>query len=371
VYFDILKLHNNEKKLLKQVLIIAIVSVTMIGVMIPSVFAEFKIQGENIPSDSSYGCESQKIITSNRNYALEISLVAHTLNDDVSVVIQVDDQIIKKQKLSTNDERLPLIFKHELSNFNPDPMAGKKMHPILLQICLSTSSNDNKERSLTVSKLSWNYVSAPIDEPISESTTEIPLNSISTADKAEAAEAKAEAAEQRAAEQRAAEQRAAEQRAAEQRAAEQRAAEQRAAEQRAAEQRAAEQRAAEQRAAEQRAAEQRAAEQRAAEARAQAAIRAAEAKAAQDLTNLLIIGGIAIIIISVAIVLAKRKNKKSTSNVSQSSKPSGTYRPPPPATSTNTESSTMFFYECPKCHSGDIQNNPDGSVNCPSCGYRG
>jgi len=138
-----------------------------------------------------------------------------------------------------------------------------------------------------------------------------------------------------------------------------------------AEQRAAEQRAAEQRAAEQRAAEQRAAEQRAAEARAQAAIRAAEAKAAQDLTNLLIIGGIAIIIISVAIVLAKRKNKKSTSNVSQSSKPSGTYRPPPPATSTNTESSTMFFYECPKCHSGDIQNNPDGSVNCPSCGYRG
>jgi len=178
-------------------------------------------------------------------------------------------------------------------------------------------------------------------------------------------------AEQRAAEQRAAEQRAAEQRAAEQRAAEQRAAEQRAAEQRAAEQRAAEQRAAEQRAAEQRAAEQRAAEQRAAEARAEAAIRAAEAKAAQDLTNLLIIGGIAIIIISVAIVLAKRKNKKSTSNVSQSSKPSGTYRPPPPTTPTNTESSTMFFYECPKCHSGDIQNNPDGSVNCPSCGYRG
>jgi hypothetical protein len=323
VYFDILKLHNNEKKLLKQVLIIAIVSVTMIGVMIPSVFAEFKIQGENIPSDSSYGCESQKIITSNRNYALEISLVAHTLNDDVSVVIQVDDQIIKKQKLSTNDERLPLIFKHELSNFNPDPMAGKKMHPILLQICLSTSSNDNKERSLTVSKLSWNYVSAPIDEPISESTTEIPLNSISTADKAEAAEAKAEAAEQRAAEQRAAEQRAA---------------------------------------------EQRAAEQRAAEARAQAAIRAAEAKAAQDLTNLLIIGGIAIIIISVAIVLAKRKNKKS--NTPQRSTTS-TYSPPtpPPSPTGNTESSTMFFYECPKCHSGDIQNNPDGSVNCPSCGY--
>ena len=151
-------------------------------------------------------------------------------------------------------------------------------------------------------------------------------------------------------------------------AAEARAAEQRAAEQRAAEQRAAEQRAAEQRAAEQRAAEQRAAEQRAAEARAQAAIRAAEAKAAQDLTNLLIIGGIAIIIISVAIVLAKRKNKKS--NTPQRSTTS-TYSPPtpPPSPTGNTESSTMFFYECPKCHSGDIQNNPDGSVNCPSCGY--
>jgi signal peptidase len=37
----------------------------------------------------------------------------------------------------------------------------------------------------------------------------------------------------------------------------------------------------------------------------------------------------------------------------------------------NSEASTLFYYECPKCHSGDIQNNPDGSVNCPSCGYRG
>jgi len=134
----------------------------------------------------------------------------------------------------------------------------------------------------------------------------------------------------------------------------------------AAEQRAAEQRAAEKKAAEQRAAEQRAAEQRAAEARAQAAIRAAEAKAAQDLTNLLIIGGIVIVIISVAIVLAKRKNKKSTTPQRSTT---GTYSPSTPPT--NTESSTMFFYECPKCHSGDIQNNPDGSVNCPSCGYRG
>ena len=37
----------------------------------------------------------------------------------------------------------------------------------------------------------------------------------------------------------------------------------------------------------------------------------------------------------------------------------------------NSEASTLFYYECPKCHSGDVQNNSDGSVNCPSCGYRG
>ena len=187
--------------------------------------------------------------------------------------------------------------------------------------------------------------------------------------------------EDRAAQQRAVEREKLEARAAE---AEQRAAEKKAAEQRAvaaklqaqadewkAEQRAAEQRAAEQRAAEARAAEQRAAaaEQRAAEARAEAAIRAAEAKAAQDLTNLLIII-IAIASISLVIMLAKRKNKKS------SAPPRSTTRPtppptPPPSPSGNTETSTMFFYECPKCHSGDIENNPDGSVNCPSCGYRG
>ena len=37
----------------------------------------------------------------------------------------------------------------------------------------------------------------------------------------------------------------------------------------------------------------------------------------------------------------------------------------------NSEASTLFYYECPKCHSADIVNNPDGSVNCPDCGYRG
>jgi hypothetical protein len=175
------------------------------------------------------------------------------------------------------------------------------------------------------------------------------------------------AAEQRAAEQRAAEQRAAEQRAAEQRAAEERTLQlalQKQAQQKAAEQRAAEQRAA---AAEQRAAEQRAAEQRAAEARAEAAIRAAESKAAQDLTNFLIII-IAIASISLVIMLAKRKNKKSTTP--QRSTTSTSPPNPPPSPSGNTETSTMFFYECPKCHSGDIVNNPDGSVNCPDCGYR-
>ena len=35
----------------------------------------------------------------------------------------------------------------------------------------------------------------------------------------------------------------------------------------------------------------------------------------------------------------------------------------------NSEASTLFYYECPKCQSGDIENNSDGSVNCPSCGY--
>ena len=322
---------------MKPVFIIIIVSVAMIGVMIPNVFAEFTIQGENIPSNSPYNCESQEIMTSNRNHALEISLVAYTLNDDVSLVVQVDDQIIKTQKLSTNDERLPLIFKHELSNYNPDPMAAKKMYSTFLQICLLTSSNNYEEKSLTVLKLSWNYVSTPTDEPVLESTDEITLNPIYAA--AKAAEDEAESAI-RSAEAKAAE----------------------------AEARAdAAIRSAEQRAAEQRAAEQRAAEQRAAEARADAAIRAAEAKAAQDLTNLVIIGGIAIIIISVAIVLAKRKNKKSSTPQRSTPSPYS----PPPNSPTNTETSTLFFYECPKCHSGDIENNPDGSVNCPSCGYRG
>ena len=126
----------------------------------------------------------------------------------------------------------------------------------------------------------------------------------------------------------------------------------------------------EDRAAEKKAAEKRALEQRKSEARAaEAAIRAAEAKAVQDTSNFLIIVGAAIAIISLLMILSKRKKKKSTSNTSQPSR-TNTYSPPNPP-STNTESSTMFFYECPKCHSADIVNNPDGSVNCPDCGYRG
>jgi plastocyanin len=131
-----------------------------------------------------------------------------------------------------------------------------------------------------------------------------------------------------------------------------------------------EDRAAEKKAAEKKAAEKKAAEKKAAEARAaEAAIRAAEAKAAQDPSNFLIIAGAAIAIISLLMILSKMKNKKSTSNTSQPTR-TNTYSPPNPP-STNTESSTMFFYECPKCHSADIVNNPDGSVNCPDCGYRG
>ena len=35
-----------------------------------------------------------------------------------------------------------------------------------------------------------------------------------------------------------------------------------------------------------------------------------------------------------------------------------------------SETSTLFYYECPSCHSSSIQNNPDGSVNCPDCNFR-
>jgi len=76
------------------------------------------------------------------------------------------------------------------------------------------------------------------------------------------------------------------------------------------------------------------------------------------------------VIIGIAVIALKRR--KPTSNRPQTSRATSTYRPPtnpnPPG---NTESSTMFFYECPKCHGADIQNNPDGSVSCPDCGFRG
>ena len=101
--------------------------------------------------------------------------------------------------------------------------------------------------------------------------------------------------------------------------------------------------------------------------------RAAESKAAQDLTNFLIIVIVIVIVsISLLIILIKRKNTKSTSNIPQRSTTRPTPPPtPPPSTPPTDGASTIFFYECPKCQSGDIENNPDGSVNCPSCGYRG
>ena len=100
------------------------------------------------------------------------------------------------------------------------------------------------------------------------------------------------------------------------------------------------------------------------------------AKAAQDLTDFLILGGIVIVIILLVIVLVKRKNIKSNTSPSPpvSPPPSPPVSPPPsppPSTPPTDGASTIFFYECPKCQSGDIQNNSDGSVNCPDCGYRG
>jgi len=97
---------------------------------------------------------------------------------------------------------------------------------------------------------------------------------------------------------------------------------------------------------------------------AQATNSAQATNAAQDLTDFLILGGIVIVIILLVIVLVKRKNIKS--NTSPSPPVS-----PPPSTPPTDGASTIFFYECPKCQSGDIKNNPDGSVNCPDCGYRG
>jgi len=85
-------------------------------------------------------------------------------------------------------------------------------------------------------------------------------------------------------------------------------------------------------------------------------------------------GIIVVVILSVMIGIAviALKRRKPAGNKPQTSRATSTYSPPtnpnPPG---NTESSTMFFYECPKCHGADIQNNPDGSVSCPDCGFRG
>ena len=63
-------------------------------------------------------------------------------------------------------------------------------------------------------------------------------------------------------------------------------------------------------------------------------------------------------IIAVVIIVVKRKRNTGTSSKKQST------------IQTQSGASMMSYYECPKCHSGDIQNNPDGSVNCPDCNFR-
>jgi len=320
---------------LKSVFIIVIVVVAMIGVMIPSVFAvqdNATIEGNLNPFN-----RSEEVYVVNVDPSSEMRKITFSIYDSEGVIFS---EISHLNSGGT--------FQNFYVKFFPPLFQDNTKYTIEV-----LGPNIVGRQTITIEKQFTSYQSESLPKVIREES------------ESEAKAAEKKAAEKKAAEKKAAEKKAAEKKAAEKKAAEKKAAEQRAAEARAAEQRAAEARAAEARAAEQRAAEKKAAEQRAAEARAEAAIRAAEAKAAQDLTNLLIIGGIAIIIISLVIVLAKRKNKKSTTPQRSTTSTS------PPNPPTNTESSTMFFYECPKCHSGDIVNNPDGSVNCPDCGYRG
>ena len=65
-----------------------------------------------------------------------------------------------------------------------------------------------------------------------------------------------------------------------------------------------------------------------------------------------------LVIIAVVIIVVKYKKNIGTSSKKQST------------AQTQSSTSVMSYYECPKCHSGDIQNNPDGSVNCPDCNFR-
>jgi flagellar biosynthesis GTPase FlhF len=332
--------------LLKLVLIIAIMSVVMIVVMIPGVFAvqdNVTIEGNLDPMNRSEEVYVVRVSPSNEHRDIVFSIY------NSGEVIFSKTSYIKSGSSYENFfvTFFPPLFQDD-TIYTIDVKGPGLLGRQLITVHQEFTSYQSKQLPTVEPDLA-------IEAKTSEQRA------------AEQKAAEQKAAEQKAAEQKAAEQKAAEKKAAEKKAAEQKAAEKKAAEQRAIEQRAAEQRAAEKKAAEQRALEQRAAEKKAAEQRAaEAVIRAAEAKAAQDLTNLLIIT-IAIASISLVIILAKRKKKKSPSNTPQRTTTS-TYSPS--NTPTNTESSTMSCYECPKCHSADIQNNPDGSVNCPDCGYR-
>ena len=63
-------------------------------------------------------------------------------------------------------------------------------------------------------------------------------------------------------------------------------------------------------------------------------------------------------IIAVVIIVVKRRKSIGTSSKKQN------------IIQTKSGASVMSYYECPKCHSGNIQNNPDGSMNCPDCNFR-
>jgi uncharacterized low-complexity protein len=298
------------KIILKPVFIIAIVAVAMIGIMVPSAFAvqdNATIEGNLNPFN-----RSEEVYVVYVDPSSEMREITFSIYGSEGVIFS-----------STSHLNSGGTFQNFYVKFFPPLFQDNTKYTIEV-----VGPGIVGRQTITIEKQFTSYQSESL--PIVRSE-----------------ESEAEAAEAKAAEAKAAEAKAAEAKAAEAKAAE-----------------------AEAKAAEAKAAEAKAAEQRAAEQRAEAAIRAAEAKAAQDLTNLLIIGGIAIIIISLLIILIKRKNKKSSAPQRFTT---STYSPPtpPPSPSGNTETSTMFFYECPKCHSGDIENNPDGSVNCPSCGYRG
>jgi len=76
----------------------------------------------------------------------------------------------------------------------------------------------------------------------------------------------------------------------------------------------------------------------------------------QDNSWIALIAVLAIIV--VVIIVVKRRKSIGTSSKKQST------------IQTKSGASVMSYYECPKCHSGNIQNNLDGSVNCPDCNFR-